>query len=426
MVDEQPVDPGPSNPKKAPFIPPAADTPLPDAPWRVFGTQSFFRLWLAQVISSTGDWIGLIAILAIAARVSDNSGAAVSLVMLTRVLPGFLLGTVGGVVIDRFDRRKVMVLCDIGRASLLILLPFVENMFGLVLVSLGLELMTLLWGPAQAATVPHFVPEEQLASANSLSLAASFGTFPIASIIFSFLAAVATVLGRLDIISAFNVDSEVLALMFDACSFLASAFIVWRLPFPRRERTSERRIDWPDTYSDIKEGLSFIGKNPLVRGVIIGLGFGIIGGGAMIPLGPAFAAEVLSGGSAAFGALMTALGCGAAAGVVTLLWLQGRLPRSTVFAAAVVGTGTALMFAATFSSLAPAVVFIALVGACAGTSYVTGFTVLQENVGDDMRGRIFAALYTVIRLCLLISLTISPLWSDFWDWVTSAVFEHQA
>ncbi len=400
--------------------------PVPPAMWRVFGTKSFFRLWLAQVISSTGDWIGLIAILAIAARVSNNSGAAVSLVMLTRVLPGFLLGTVGGVIIDRFDRRKVMVLCDIGRACLLVMLPFAENILGLVLISLGLELMTLLWGPAQAATVPHFVPEEQLASANSLSLAASYGTFPIASIIFSLLAGTATVLGRLDIISAFEVDQEALALMFDAMTFLVSAVIVWRLPFPKRERAPGRRIDFPDTFRDIKEGLQFIGKNPLVRGVIIGLGFGLIGGGAMIPLGPSFAKEVLSGGSAAFGVLMTALGFGAAFGVVTFLWLQGRLPRSTVFAAAVVGTGTFLIMAASVSSLAPAALFIGGVGACAGTSYVTGFTVLQENVGDDLRGRIFATLYTVIRLCLLISLTISPLWADFWDWVTSALFDDQA
>ncbi|MFI5047386.1 MAG: MFS transporter [Acidimicrobiia bacterium] len=420
MDDDQPASPG------APFIPSDPDAPpVPSAMWRVFGTQSFFHLWLAQVISSLGDWIGLIAILAIAARVSNNSGAAVSLVMLTRVLPGFLLGTLGGVIIDRFDRRKVMVLCDIGRASLLVLLPFVENILGLVLISLGLELMTLLWGPAQAATVPHFVPEEHLASANSLSLAASYGTFPIASIIFSLLAGTATVLGRLDIISAFQVDQEVLALVFDAMTFLVSAAIIWRLPFPQRSRAEGRRIDWPDTFRDIKEGLQFIGHNPLVRGVIIGLGFGLIGAGAMIPLGPAFATEVLSGGSAAFGVLMTALGFGAAFGVVTFLWLQGRMPRSTVFAAAVVGTGTFLIMAASVSSLAPAALFIGGVGACAGTSYVTGFTVLQENVGDDLRGRIFATLYTVIRLCLLISLTISPLWSDFWDWVTSALFDNQ-
>ena len=304
--EEEPAAPA------APFIPRDADAPpMPHAPWRLFGSQSFFRLWLAQVVSSLGDWIGLIAILAIAARVSNNSGAAVSLVMVTRVVPGFFLGTVGGVIIDKFDRRKVMVACDIGRASLLLALPFMESLPGLVLISLGLEVLTLLWGPAQAATVPNLVDEEQLSAANSLSLAASFGTFPIASIIFSLLAGVATVLGKLDLISAFKVDQEFLALLFDAMTFLVSAAIVYRLPIPRSDRPKGHRIDWTETFRDIKEGLRFISHQPLVRGVIIGLGFGIIGAGAMIPLGPSFATEVLNGGSAAFGALMTALGFGA-------------------------------------------------------------------------------------------------------------------
>jgi dTMP kinase len=420
MPEEQPTAPG------APFIPRDADTPpIPPAPWRLFGTQSFFRLWLAQVVSSLGDWIGLIAILAIAARVSDNSGAAVSLVMVTRVVPGFFLGTVGGVIIDRFDRRKVMVACDIGRASLLVLLPFAESVTGLVLVSLGLEVLTLLWGPAQAASVPNLVGEEQLSAANSLSLAASYGTFPIASIIFSLLAGLATVLGNLDLISAFKVDQEFLALVFDAMTFLVSAAIVWRLPIPRAERADGKRIDWTETFRDIKEGLQFISREPLVRGVIVGLGFGVIGAGAMIPLGPSFATEVLDGGSAAFGVLMTALGFGAAFGVVGLLWFQSRLPRGPVFAGAVMGVGAFLVLAASCSSLAPAVLFIGGVGACAGTSYVTGFTLLQENSSDELRGRTFATLYTVIRLCLLISLTISQLWADFWNWVTTQLFTDQ-
>jgi dTMP kinase len=398
---------------------------MPHAPWRLLGSASFSRLWIAQVISSLGDWIGLIAILAIAARVSNNSGAAVSLVMMTRVVPGFFLGTVGGVIIDRFDRRKVMVCADIGRASLLITLPFVQSIGGLVLVSLGLEVLTLLWGPAQAATVPNLVAEDQLAAANSLSLAASYGTFPIASIIFSLLAGLATVLGELDLIAAFKVDQEALALVFDALTFLASAAIVWRIAIPRVQRTSDARIDWTETFREIKEGIQFITHQPLVRGVIIGLGFGLIGAGAMIPLGPSFATEVLNGGSAAFGVLMTALGFGAAFGVVTLLWLQRRLPRGLVFAGAVMGVGAFLVLAASCSTLAPATLFIGAVGACAGTSYVTGFTVLQENVTDELRGRTFATLYTVIRLCLLISLTISPLWADFWDWVTTNLLNEQ-
>jgi dTMP kinase len=421
MTDEQPA------PREAPFIPSdASEPPIPDAPWRVFGTKAFFRLWVAQCVSSLGDWIGLIAILAIAARVSDNSGAAVSLVMTTRVLPGFLLGTVGGVIIDRFDRRKVMVLCDIGRASLLVCLPFVNGIAGLLLISLGLEVLTLLWGPAQAASVPNLVAEEQLSSANSLSLAASYGTFPIASIIFSLLAGLATVLGELDIISAFKVDQEALALIFDAMTFLVSAAIVYRLPIPRRDHSNDARIDWTETFREIKEGFQFVSKHALVRGVMLGLGFGLIGAGAMIPLGPSFAQEVLDGGAAAFGVLMTALGFGAAIGVVTLLWLQKRLPRVAVFCFAVIGTGGCLVLAASVSSLAPAALFIGGVGACAGTTYVTGFTLLQENVSDELRGRTFATLYTVVRLCLLISLTISPLWADFWNWVTEGLLTDQS
>src|SRR3954451_8135187 len=288
MTDEQPQ-------REAPFIPSdASEPPMPDAPWRVFGSKTFFRLWIAQFVSSLGDWIGLIAVLAIANRVSNNSGAAVSLVMTTRVLPGFLLGTVGGVIIDRFDRRTVMVLCDVGRAGLLVGLLFVGNLGGLLLISLGFEILTLLWGPAKAATVPNIVDEEPLSSANSLSLAASFGTFPIASIIFSLLAGVATVIGDFGIISSLKVDQEALALIVDAMTFLASAIIVYRLPIPRRERAADaKRIDWTETFREIKEGLQFVGQHPMIRGVMLGLVVGLIGAGAMIPLGPSFPNEVL-------------------------------------------------------------------------------------------------------------------------------------
>jgi len=116
---------------------------------------------------------------------------------------------------------------------------------------------------------------------------------------------------------------------------------------------------------------------------------------------------------------MSALGFGAATGVILLLFVQKRIPRETVFDFAVMGTGVFLMIAATLSALFPAALAVAFVGACAGTSYVTGFTVLQETVADDLRGRIFATLYTVIRMCLLVALVISPLWADLWDWIVN-------
>lgn len=410
--------------KPAPFIPARPDeAAVPSTTWRVFGTRSYFRLWLAQVVSSTGDWIGLIAILAIAARLSNNSGAAVSLVMMARVVPGFFLGTLGGVIIDRFDRRKVMVTCDVGRAVLLGALPFVGTLLGLVLVSFALEILTLLWGPAKDASVPNMVKPEQLSSANTLSLVASYGTFPFASIVFSMLAGFAAWLGSFEALSRLSVDQEALALFVDAFTFLTSAFIVWHLPIPKAERVEGRRVDLTQTLRDIRDGIGYIGSQPRVRGVIVGLGLGLIGAGAMIPLGPVFAKEALNGNSATFGVLMTALGVGAAIGVVALLWLQNRLPREAVFDFAVMGTGVFLIVAATMSAMVPAALVVGLVGACSGTSYVTGFTVLQENVHDELRGRTFATLYTVIRLCLLISLVISPLWADFWQWFTDRVLD---
>lgn len=409
-----------------PFVPPRPEEPpIPPATWRVFGTRSYFHLWIAQVTSSMGDWIGLIAILSIAARVSNNSGAAVSLVMVARMVPGFFLATVGGVLVDRWDRRKVMVACDFGRAALLGVLPFVDNLVGLIVVSFLLEILTLLWGPAKDASVPHLVNEQQLSSANSLSLIAAYGTFPIGSIVFALLAVLAKWLGHFAPFSALSVDREVLALWVDGLTFLVSALIVFRLPIPHINRTEGQRIDWSQSIRDIVEGMRFISSNALVRAVIIGLGAGLIGGGAMIPLGPVFAREVLGSGSAGFGALMTALGLGGAAGVFGVIVVQRRVPGDTVFAYAVMGAGAFIIGASSSSTLLIAAPLIALVGAFAGSAYVTGFTLLQENVADELRGRTFATLYTVVRLCLLLSLTVSPLFADLFDWLSGLLFRNR-
>lgn len=405
----------------APFIPPSSDEPpLPPQPWEILTNRPFRRLWAAQVCSSLGDWVGLFAILAIAARVSGNSAAAVSLVMVARVVPGFFLATIGGVLVDRFDRRKIMVASDLGRAGVIAVLPFANNLPTLVAASFVLEILTLLWGPAKDASVPNFVPQRQLASANSLSLVASYGTFPFGGLIFSALAVVATWLGGFEALQSLQVDQEVLALWVDAATYLASALLVLRLPIPGRARDGGERIDLMATVHEVREGLAFIRHERLARAVIVGMGGGLIGAGAMVPLGPVFANEVLSG-SAQFGVLMTALGTGAAIGVIGLFAVQARLPRERVFPLATIGVGAFLLAGVTFNVGGLVALMVVGVGACAGAAYVSGFTVLQEATSDELRGRTFATLYTVIRLCLLFSLTVSPLFADLFQWLSGLV-----
>jgi dTMP kinase len=399
---------------------------------RLFGSHAFFRLWLSQAISSLGDWLGFLAITILAARVGgESSGAAVGLVMAARIVPGFFLSPVAGVLVDRLDRRKVMIVCDLGRAVVVAFLPFVENVLGLVIISLLLEIGTLFFGPAKEASVPNLVPPDRLASANSLSLAAAYGTVPLAAIIFAGLAKVSEAVGNIDALDFLKTDQETLAFVVRIATFLLSAAVIWSLHLPSPERRSngkesgEGRIDWAATYHELREGWQFIFLNPIVRAVNLGLATGLIGGGMVVPLGSIFAEHVLHSGPAGFGIFVTALGVGVAVGVVLVSVTQKRLPRERTFTLAMFGAGGSLFAAACMSSLAIAFVFVFSLGMFAGAIYVVGFTLLHENVEDALRGRIFSALYTIVRLCLLIAFALGPFLSELLDRLSRHYFTNR-
>ncbi len=397
---------------QAPFIPPSPEhEPIPPKPWEVFRAPGFTRLFSAQVVSSIGDWTALLAIIALARSVAGPN--AIGLVMIARMLPGFLLAPIGGALVDRWNRKAVMVTCDIGRAGLLVVLPFWDNLLGIVVISFSIEVLTLLWGPAKDASVPNIVKDpDQLASANSLGLVAAFGTFPVGSLMFALLAAVASWLANFDVLDRLRLEQVSLAIWADGLTFLASAFLISRLTLSNgghaAETSATARPPAKQTWRDIVDGLQFIRSNAVVRGVMIGLAGGLIGGGSIVPLGSIFASDVLKADDSAFGFLTASLGIGCAIGVVTLLWLQRRLPREAVFTSAVIVTGIAIGVLAWVGTLAFAILLVAFFGAAAGCAYVTGFTLLQESVADEMRGRILSTLYTVVRVCLLLSLTLGP------------------
>jgi MFS family permease len=386
---------------------------------RMFGSQAFFRLWLTQVVSATGDWLGFLAIAALATRIGAGSAeAAVGVVMAARIVPGFFLGPASGVIADRFDRKRVMVVCDVGRAAVLALLPFVESVLWLVLASLVIEIFTLLWSPAKEASVPNLVPADHLTTANSLSLVAAYGTMPIAAGLFALLAKAAEALGNIDAFGGLRTDQESIAFFVDAATFLFSALMISRLRLPhttkqrRALREEQKRIDFGQAFHELKEGWQFIFINPVVRAVNIGLATGLIGGGMLVPLGPVFSTEVLNAGSAGFGFFIFALGCGVAIGVVLLSVFQRKLPKPEVFAGSLLVAGVSLVVAASMSSLGLAALFVTVLGICAGSVYVLGFTLIHESVDDELRGRIFGALYTLVRFCVLIAFAVGPFLSD--------------
>ena len=384
---------------------------------RLFGSGSFFRLWVAQVVSAMGDWIGFLAVAAIAARVGGASPeAAVGLVLSARLIPGFFLAPAAGVLVDRWDRKRVMVLCDVGRGLVMATLPFVDTLPGLFLVSLLLEVLTLLWSPAKEASVPNLVDHRFLANANSLSLIAAYGTFPIASALFAGLAKVAEWLSRYESLDALRVSQESVAIYVDVGSFFVSALLIATVALPRRERSSRRRgFDFRQTFRELADGWRFIGQNAVVRSVIVGIATGLVGGGMLVPLGPVMSSEVLGAGTAGFGLLLTALGTGVAVGIIGLSIVQKRLRHEVIFVWSLVGAGGCIIGGASMSTLTPALAFVAVLGLCAGSVYILGFTILQTNVENELRGRIFATLYTLIRFCVLLAFTLAPALSSLLD-----------
>ncbi|HUF31781.1 MAG TPA: MFS transporter [Acidimicrobiales bacterium] len=413
--------------RQLPAVDPSAPRPDRSAVVRLFGSDDFFRLWFAQVVSALGDWLGFVAIVAIATRIGGASpAAAVSLVMSARLIPGFFLAPVAGVLVDRWDRKKVMVACDITRAATLATLPFVTTIWGLVVVSLVLEIATLLWSPAKEASVPNLVPKEHLTTANSLSLVAAYGTFPVATLLFALFAKLAEWLQGIQALEVLRITQESVAIYVDVVTFAASALMISTLAIPRRRRaTTERRIDFGQAARELREGWHFMFLNPTVRAVMVAIGTGLIGGGMLVPLGDVFSRQVLGGGSAGFGLLLTALGFGMAAGVGVLSVFQRRIPKVGVFCGAIIAAGTALIAGAAVSTLTPALVFVSILGVCAGAIYVLGFTILHETVLDELRGRIFAALYTLVRFCLLLSFAVGPLLADRLGVLSDALLDGQ-
>ena len=426
----------------AEMYPEAAGGTTTDRPgWhvRLFGSHEFFRLWVVQVISATGDWLGFSAIILLAADIGGSQGAgagagAISLVMAARIVPGFFFGPLAGVLVDRWDRKRVMITCDLGRAAVVVCLPWVHNLVGLVAASLVLEVLTLLWSPAKEASVPNLVPPEHLTTANSLSLAAAYGTFPFASLLFALLAGVSAWLGSLGALHFLSLNQMALAFYVDAATFVLAALLVRTLSIGRRrvaapDGPADRAPDGAGSQhaapadrqvlrarvrqavDELKEGWHYIFINHTVRAVNLGLATGLIGGGMLIPLGAVFSTEVLGAGAAGYGLFTTALGFGVAIGAVGVSALQKRLPQAQVFTGALLLAGVFLFAAACSSSLGAATLFVGLMGVTVGPVYVMGFVLLQQEVDDELRGRVFSSLNTLVRLCVLVSMVAGPLLS---------------
>jgi dTMP kinase len=365
----------------------------------------FPRLLAAQTISSLGDWVGFVAVAALVNRLGGGgnlSSYAVAGVMVSRMLPSILFGPVAGVLVDRFDRKRIMITADLSRAALYASMPLLGKLWAIFFVSFVIESLSLLWTPSRDASLPNLVPRRQLANANSLGLVSTYGTLPLGGAIFAILA------GGSGLIPYFKFRPESLALWLDAGTFLFSAAMISRLPIPTPTSRTAGRFDMSRVWKDIGEGVRFLRQNPLASSMTVGIVAAFSAVGAVLALGPLFATRTLHAGAAGWGVLVTSFGIGMGIGMASVNKLVEYAERDRLFVWSLIAAAATLFVLAAMPTITLAAGFTVVLGFFCGGAWVSGYVLLQENVADEIRGRTFGSLTVLSRLGLFLSLATFP------------------
>jgi len=388
---------------------PRPAAPAQDETRGVLAIPAFRKLWNAMVFSSLGDWLGLLATTALAQQLSGDSYAkanfAIAGVFIARLLPSVFLGPLAGVIADRFDRRKLMVVCDILRTALYISIPIVHNYFWLYTATILVECITLFWSPAKDASVPNLVPRNKLESANQVSLLAAYGTAPVAAIIFSILALFSSAIGTF--LPSFAGNAVDIALYINAASFAFAAYTIWGLhEIPKS--SADKKGTEAGVAKSLLQGWKAVSDSKIIRGLIVGMVGAFAAAGAVIGLARTFVGD-LGGGEAAYGVLFGAVFTGLAVGIAAGPKVFAQFSRRRLFGASLTTAGLFLVLLALIPNLVLSVFTVIFLGAFSGLCWVTGFTMLGMEVHDDVRGRTFAFVQSLIRVTLVAVLAISPL-----------------
>jgi len=388
---------------------PTPAAPAQDARRSVLAIPAFRKLWNSMLFSSLGDWLGLLATTALAQQLSGGSYAtanfAIAGVFIARLLPAVFLGPIAGVIADRFDRRRLMVSVDIMRAALYISIPIVHTYFWLYTAMILVECLTLFWSPAKEASVPNLVPRDKLENANQVSLLAAYGTAPIAAILFSLLTLLSGAIAAISpLIPTNSID---IALYVNAASFLFAAWTIRGLKeIPKGAASKSSKNE--NVGQSLIQGWKTVSDSKIIRGLIIGMVGAFSAAGAVIGLARTFVGD-LGGGDAAYGVLFGSVFTGLAIGIAFGPKIFSQFSRRRLFGASLSMAGIFLVLLAAISNLTLSIFIVIILGAFSGITWVTGFTMLGMEVHDDVRGRTFAFVQSLIRITLVAVLAIAPI-----------------
>lgn len=364
------------------------------------GRNGRFRsLFLAETISGFGDRIHIFALLLL---VFERTGRTfdMGLLAIVQVLPGTVLAPFAGWVIDRVDRRRLMVILDLFQAGLVLLLPIVDSLPEILLIAALLAVARQFADPARMAVLPEIVGKGQVVQANGL-LGSSLHLLLIVGP-----AAAGLIAARWGLTACFRVD---------AATYGLSALVLLGLgpcrP-PLRAAAATGGEAWRRFTGEIREGLQVLLADHALRFTVVFFALGTFISSMQQPLVVAFVKEILQGSDAQLGLLLSMLGVGGIVGSL-LAAPSGRMVSAIrVIPIATAVDGAALIGFALSTTMAPAMALFGFFGLVAGLLQVRVTSLFQTRVPEEYRGRAFGWLGPIFGPLSVASLALGTWLAD--------------
>jgi MFS family permease len=405
----------------------------------VFRNSGFLRLWLSQAATQIGGNMVLFGLIIIVS--STSSKTAVSLLVLSFLVPAVLFSAVAGVYVDRIDRRLILIATNILRGLAFIALYLVGTNFALILLlNISISTITVFFAPAELAMIPVLVPRSQLLAANGIFTLTLNAAFALGF----------ALLGPLVVKIA---GAEAVIAVVAALYFLAALFCMTLPASPPPEPTEEAPHSGlgvgeaehalGSTFGQLREGFSFIRGHRSITWSLIYLAVTASLIGVLGVLGPAFAQEALGLKAEDFAVVVLPLGFGIVTGILLLNAYGKYFHRRRVIEGALIALGillAALSAAGAISrllqradqpggldlsgltSLLAVVVVIAFfAGIAYGLVAIPAQTQLQEDLPEEVRGRVFGVLGMLVSVASFLPIIIVGPISD-WIGTTAVIF----
>ncbi len=364
----------------------------PVSSFAVFRNRNFTLLWTAQLVSTIGD-----ALMALAASIlvfrATGSALSVGLMLIATAAPGIFVGLVAGVFVDRWDRKRIMLICEIVRALLIFTIPFFvsSNVAFLYIIVFLASTIGQFFDPAQASVIPEIASDEELAAANSLMAISSFGATAVGFAASGFLA-------------TFSIEW---AFYLDALTFVFSAICIAFTRVPQHETPQESSV--ANVLQNLKGGVKFLYTSPILRSTwiifpIMGISFGL-SNSLLLP----FATDALNATEFEYGIQEGLTSLGFVVGSLLMARVADRLPAGQWLTISFLGMGFAQAIYSQLSLISLAFLFVTISGFMNAPSVVARQLVLQRNTPREMRGRVASVFFVTRDIAFLVGMAMTGL-----------------